>query len=64
MFNDGDPRAQENRMHRARAARSIVDIQRIDSDQQASLLFQIHRGGFGQERVPLKVSVRCHNSWS
>jgi hypothetical protein len=28
------------------------------------LLFQIDRGGFGQERVPLKVSVRCHNSWS
>ncbi len=41
------------------AARSVVDVQGIDADQERALVAQVFRRRFGQVRMVLEVSVRA-----
>jgi hypothetical protein len=49
VLHDRDASRQQRRVHRARLAAGVVDVERVDADQSCLLLNQPVGGGSGEE---------------
>ena len=57
VLHDRDARGQQRRVHRARGAAGVIDVDRVDADQSGLLLDQPVGGGGGQEGIPGAVAL-------